>query len=153
MLIFLVGMPGSGKTSLGQQLAQQLTLPVWDMDDLIEQKAQMSIPAIFEKHGEDHFRKLEQEVLHEIIQQKNTDAIVATGGGATCFFDNMDRINEAGISIYLDTPVDLIVQRLMRKNQDRPLYQQASPEALNEKLTQTFWQRKKYYWQADSLYN
>lgn len=148
MLIFLVGMPGSGKTSFGQQLSQQLALPVWDMDDLIEQKAQMRIPAIFEKHGEDHFRKLEQEVLHEIIQQKNTNAIVATGGGAPCFFDNMDRINRAGVSIYLDTPVDLIVQRLMHKNQDRPLYQQGSPEALNEKLTQTFWKRKKYYWQA-----
>ncbi|OJJ16322.1 hypothetical protein BKI52_34080 [marine bacterium AO1-C] len=151
MLIFLTGMPGSGKTSFGQKLAEQLTLPVWDMDDLIEQKAQMSIPAIFETHGEDHFRKLEQQVLHEVIQNRDTSAIVATGGGAPCFFDNMERINKAGVSIYIDTPIYVIVERMLRKAQDRPLYQQATPESLREKLTQTFWQRKKFYWQAQII--
>jgi len=151
MLIFLTGMPGSGKTSFGQTLAQQLTLPIWDMDDLIEQKAQMRIPTIFEQQGEGHFRELERQVLHEIIEDKSASAIVATGGGAPCFFDNMEQINKAGISIYLDTPIYLIVERMLRKTQDRPLYQQATPEALREKLTKTFWQRKKFYWQAQII--
>ncbi len=151
MLIFLTGMPGSGKTSFGQQLAEHLKLPIWDMDDLIEQKAQMRIPAIFEQQGEAHFRELEREVLHEIIQNKSAAAIVATGGGAPCFFDNMERINQAGVSIYIDTPIYLIVERMLRKAQDRPLYQQETPEALRAKLTQTFWQRKKFYWQAQII--
>jgi len=144
-------MPGSGKTSFGQKLAKQMTWPIWDMDDLIEQKAQMRIPTIFEQQGEEHFRVLERQVLHEIIQNKSASAIVATGGGAPCFFDNMEQINKAGVSIYIDTPIYLIVERMLRKAQDRPLYQQTTPEALRAKLTKTFWQRKKFYWQAQII--
>lgn len=148
MLFFLIGMPGSGKTSVGAQLATSWQLPFLDMDDLIEQKAQQRIPDIFAQQGEAHFRRLEQQILHEIIQQTKQSAIIATGGGAPCFFDNMAQINKAGTSIFVDTPISLIVDRMMRKDQDRPLYQQTTKEALQDKLTQTFWQRKQYYWQA-----
>lgn len=148
MLIFLIGMPGSGKTSVGTKLASEWQIPFVDMDDLIEQKAGKTIPDIFEQDSEAHFRKLEQEVLHEIIQVAHTTQVIATGGGAPCFFDNMEQMNTAGISVFIDTPLHTIVDRMMSKNQSRPLYQQATPQTLYNKLQQTFWQRKKFYWQA-----
>lgn len=149
MLIFLIGMPGSGKSSVGKQLAHEWQIPFVDMDELIEQKAKKSIPAIFEQDGEAHFRRLEQTVLHELIAQPNQTQVVATGGGAPCFFDNMHQINQAGTSVFIDTPLHTIAQRMTTKNQDRPLYQQADYHAMYEKLVQTFGQRKQFYWQAN----
>lgn len=149
MLIFLIGMPGSGKSSVGKQLAQEWQIPFVDMDELIEQKAQKSIPAIFEQDGEAHFRSLEQAVLHELITQPTTTQVIATGGGAPCFFDNMQQINQAGISVFIDTPLHTIAQRMTSKNQDRPLYQQTDYNAMFDKLVHTFGQRKQFYWQAN----
>ncbi|EAY26428.1 shikimate kinase [Microscilla marina] len=149
MLIFLIGMPGSGKSSVGKQLASEWQIPFVDMDELIEQKAQKSIPTIFEQDGEAHFRRLEQAVLHEIIAQPPTTQVIATGGGAPCFFDNMDRINRAGTSVFIDTPLYTIAQRMTNKSQDRPLYQQADYDAMYQKLVHTFGQRKQFYWQAN----
>lgn len=150
MLIFLIGMPGSGKSSVGKQLAHEWQIPFVDMDELIEQKAKKSIPDIFEQEGEVHFRRLEQTVLHELTAQTTTQ-VIATGGGAPCFFDNMQQINQAGISIFIDTPLHTIAQRMTTKVQDRPLYQHTDYQAMYNKLAHTFGQRKQFYWQANIL--
>ncbi|MEM8967400.1 MAG: shikimate kinase, partial [Bacteroidota bacterium] len=102
--LFLVGLPGSGKSTLGKQLAEKLDLPFIDLDDIIEAEARQPIRKIFARQGEDYFRRLEQKTLLDTISQ-NSDFVMATGGGATCFFDNMQKMNDAGTTIFVDTPI------------------------------------------------
>ena len=88
--IFLVGMPSSGKSTLGRRLARALGYRFADLDKLIVQDQKRTIPEIFASEGEDYFRKVEQRILR--ATQQNRSLVVATGGGAPCFFDNMDFI-------------------------------------------------------------
>ena len=119
MKIFLIGMPGSGKTTLGKQLADEMLLPFVDLDEEIQKKEQLSIPEIFSKRGEDHFRLIESETLVEWASTA-ADFIMATGGGAPCFHKGIDVINKSGLSIFLDVPIAELVNRLKTDN-GRPL--------------------------------
>ena len=87
MRIYLIGLPGSGKTTLGKQVAKALNLTFIDMDEKIEQTEGKSISEIFSKEGEAYFRDIERAMLHQVAQEEN--CIISTGGGAPCFFDNM----------------------------------------------------------------
>lgn len=119
MKIFLVGMVGSGKTTLGKQLAEELHIPFVDMDWEIEKRENKSIKEIFAMEGEDHFRKLEAETLREWAGSQN-DLVMGTGGGAPCFYNGMDIINQSGLSIFLDVAVEELKSRLAAAT-DRPL--------------------------------
>lgn len=133
MLIFLVGMPAAGKTTLGRKLALDTKMPFFDTDESIEQAHNTSISELFERVGEEAFRAIEREVLLQLIE-KQSAAIVATGGGLPCFFDNMDKMNEAGKTIYVNTTQKNIVQRLLR-DKNRPLVQKILKKAENELTT------------------
>jgi shikimate kinase len=117
--IFLVGMPGSGKSTIGRLLAEKLAVAFIDLDTAIVEKEQESIAEIFEKKGEDYFRKVESEVLQSLLQT-NEDFIMSTGGGTPCFFDHMNILNRAGTTIYLKASVNLLTERT-KKNTKRPL--------------------------------
>ncbi len=119
MKIFLVGLVGSGKTTLGRQLAEVLQVPFVDMDWEIEGREGRSISEIFAQHGEDYFRRIEAETLRDWAGS-NKDFVMGTGGGAPCFYNGMDIINESGLSIFLDVPVDELNLRLAATT-DRPL--------------------------------
>lgn len=119
MKIFLIGMPGSGKTTLGKQLADEMMLPFVDLDEEIQKKEQLTIPEIFSQRGEDHFRLIESETLVEWASTA-ADFIMATGGGAPCFHRGIDVINKSGLSIFLDVPIAELVNRLKSDN-GRPL--------------------------------
>ncbi|MEP2025618.1 shikimate kinase, partial [Reichenbachiella sp.] len=93
--IFLIGMPGSGKSTLGKELAEKLGRNFFDLDAEIERMAGWVIPDIFAQVGEDYFRELENSVLLMLIRL-NEPAVIATGGGAPCFYDNIDQMNLAG---------------------------------------------------------
>lgn len=119
MKIYLVGMPGSGKSTLGEQLARALDVQFLDLDTEIEKKEGKSIPQIFLEHGENYFRIVEAEKLRELAGSDNS-FVLATGGGAPCFYNGMDTLNETGISVFLNVPISELIRRVSR-NKDRPL--------------------------------
>ena len=149
MKIFLIGMPGSGKSTVGKQLAAKLDLPFIDLDKEIEKREARSIKDIFSSEGEDYFRSTESEVLQEVAARQN-DAVIATGGGAPCFHRGIDIINASGLSIFLDVAIDELVARV-ELEKERPLLLSADRTELEEKLTITRNKRLKYYQQAEII--
>ncbi|MEL7585490.1 MAG: shikimate kinase [Prolixibacteraceae bacterium] len=147
MRIYLIGYMGSGKSTLGKELAFRLSLPFVDMDQAIEKKYGNTVQEIFKGEGEAAFRTKEQACLHEIAAGQ--DAVVATGGGAPCFFDNMDLMNATGCCIFLDVAPEELARRLMNARDIRPLVQEASSkEELVEKITKMMKDRRPYYEKA-----
>ncbi|AEI51709.1 shikimate kinase [Runella slithyformis] len=145
--IFLVGLPSSGKTTLGKQLARQLRYRFVDTDVLIVKEEGMSINAIFAQKGEPYFREAEARILRAI--RPDSKLIVATGGGVPYFHDNMAYIKENGISVFLDVAPEEIVDRIQRhSSNDRPTYQKQDTQLL-ENLQQRYRDRFPFYSQAD----
>jgi shikimate kinase len=121
MKVFLVGFMGAGKTTMGRLLAEKLKIPFIDLDDLIQKYTHQSIPEIFEKKGEDEFRKIETRLLHQTVLIQN--AVIATGGGTPCFYDNMEWMNQHGSTLWLTAPFEIIYSRLSDTQMNRPLAQ------------------------------
>src|SRR5687768_14013749 len=146
MKIFLIGMPGSGKSTLGKQLAAELSLLFIDLDTEIEKEEGQIVKDIFSSKGEDYFRLAESKALKKIIASYKS-FVLATGGGAPCFHNGIDIINNAGISIFLDVSVKELVSRV-QNNTDRPLLNNESKVELEEKLKHLLEKRLKIYKQA-----
>jgi shikimate kinase len=128
MKIFLVGLMGSGKSYWTKQLAKKYKTGGYDLDYLIEVKEEKTIAEIFTEDGEDYFRKVESTVLKWFAEKKTY--VLATGGGAPCFFDNMDWMNKQGITIWLDEPLTAIAARLAPEKEHRPLIAKLSDSEL-----------------------
>jgi shikimate kinase len=142
LLIVLVGMPGSGKSTVGRQLSRRLGLPFFDSDHLIEQRLGCSIREFFERAGEAAFRDVEEQVLADLA--RGADAVVATGGGAVLREANRTALRAVGHVIYLrSTPEELY--RRLRHDTQRPLLQVADPLA---KLRELYAQRDPLYREA-----
>lgn len=144
-LIFLVGLPGSGKSTLGKKLAKQLGFTFFDLDQLIEEKENATITEIFEKKGEEFFRRTESEVLIQITPKNK---IIATGGGTPAYNKNIDFMLQHGIVIWLDADVNLIAQRVFNAKSTRPMFKNLHLTQVQEKLQQLFIEREMYYSQA-----
>ncbi len=131
---FLVGFMGAGKTTLGSQVAERLALPFFDLDARIELDAGISIREIFEAEGERGFRGRETTMLRKLIAT-GPAGVIATGGGAFTLEENRDIMNEAGVSVWLDVPIDEIVTRVARMDvAERPLWRsEADVRALAER--------------------
>ncbi|EPR68863.1 shikimate kinase [Cyclobacterium qasimii] len=143
--IILVGMPGSGKSTLGKSLALKLNWPFYDLDDLIEAAAGKAIAEIFSTEGEGYFRKLESTVLEGILNKEEA-FVLATGGGAPCYNDNMELINNKGVSVYLDVPLNSILQRLTHTEVSiRPLFSSLDTPQIILKLKNMHAQRSVFY--------
>jgi shikimate kinase len=142
--VVLVGMMGVGKSSVGKRLAAALRCAFIDADDEIEQSAQMTIPEIFDKHGEEHFRDGERRVIARLIEDNGGRTVIATGGGAFCNPQTRALILERGIAVWLDSDVDTLLERTARKN-NRPLLQDGDPRAT---LTRLRDERRPAYAQA-----
>jgi shikimate kinase len=146
--VVLVGLPGSGKSTFGRQLAKELDFPFLDLDHLIVERFQLSIPEIFSQHGEGKFRDWEKLVLEEVLSQ-DASFILASGGGTPCFNDNMDLINSKAISVYVDVPLGTISRRLeSTKTQQRPLFQGLDQGEIALKLKSLLVSREYFYDQA-----
>ena len=123
-MIALVGLPGSGKTTVGRQLARRLRLPFVDSDHEIEVRIGCSIREFFEREGEARFRDIEQDVLDTLTQ--GTEKVLSTGGGAVLRPENRQHLRERGQVVYLkSTPEELF--RRLRHDSNRPLLQVADP--------------------------
>ncbi|WP_371134557.1 shikimate kinase [Phreatobacter sp.] len=129
--IVLVGLMGAGKSSIGRRLAHRLGLPFVDADTEIEKAADLTIPEIFDKHGEAYFRSGEVRVVARILD--TGPQVLATGGGAYMNPDTRDRIRERGISIWLKAELDVLMKRVKRRG-DRPLLKADDPQAVLKRL-------------------
>src|SRR6202046_229265 len=141
--IVLVGMMGAGKSTIGRRLSARLRLPFLDADIEIEAAAAMSIPEIFETHGELHFRDGEARVIARLLD--NGPAVLATGGGAFMREETRSRIRLQAVSIWLKADADIIMRRV-RRRVDRPLLQTAAPAATVGRLIE---EREPVYRHAD----
>ncbi|MFN4854510.1 MAG: shikimate kinase [Bacteroidota bacterium] len=146
-LIFLWGMPGSGKSTLGKKLAKKIAYDFCDLDDMIEKESGETIATIFAREGESYFRSLEKKQLEKLLDKKSL--IVACGGG-TPMHHNMDRqMLDAGTVIYLSADASMLCARLKNSKQLRPLLENTQQgESLLEKVEKLFAQRKAIYEQA-----
>jgi shikimate kinase len=146
MKIYLIGMPGSGKSTLGRKLAKELLVEFVDLDHELETREKKSIKEIFALNGEDYFRQIESQVLIE-WSASSKNFVMATGGGTPCFYQGIEVINETGLSIFLDVPVSQLLSRLEKKT-DRPLLSSADQKEMEEKLTEIRSRRLSVYQQA-----
>ena len=147
--IFLLGMPSSGKSTLGKQLAKRLDFQFIDTDDLIENQETATVSDIFQYKGEDYFRLVENKILRGI--QPNQKLIVATGGGMPCFHGGMDFIKANGISIFLNVEPEDLLKRIQKSDaNNRPLINKTtSQEELLANIKKRYEDRFQYYKQAD----
>jgi shikimate kinase len=141
--IVLVGMMGAGKSTIGRRLSARLGLPFLDADSEIEIAAGMSIPDIFETHGEPHFRDGEVRVIARLLE--GAPAVLATGGGAFMREETRGRIRDKAVSIWLKADADTIMRRVKRRV-DRPLLRTADPAATVARLIE---EREPVYQSAD----
>ena len=145
-IIFLIGFMGCGKTSLGKKMASKFNRPFIDLDALIEEQSAQTIPQLFAQHGENGFRNIESRTLQNATFPLN--AIVSTGGGAPCFYDNINWMNAHGLTMFLDTPIPILASRLMNAKTERPLITGKSHEELMDFITTKLQERKPFYQQA-----
>ncbi|QHL88526.1 AAA family ATPase [Nibribacter ruber] len=146
--IFLVGMPGSGKSTVGKMLAQKLELEFLDLDALIIEQEGLSIAEIFERRGQDYFREAEASALRS-LESKPGGLVVATGGGAPCFLGNMDYLLSTGIAVYLKVSARELLKRFTDEElRVRPLLQNKSETELLAYLTETLAHREQFYKKA-----
>lgn len=149
MRIFLIGYMGCGKSTIGRRLAASMNLSFVDLDTFIESRNFRSIPEIFEKEGEDGFRELEHKALVELSDYE--DVVVATGGGAPCFFNNMEIIKNSGVSVYLNGTPRVLAERLLKSRTERPLIKGKSEPELIAFIDESLTKRSKWYNQADII--
>lgn len=144
--ILLVGFMAAGKTTLGKALAKDLGLQFVDLDLYIESRYHATVSQIFAERGEEGFRQIERNMLHEVAEFE--DVIIATGGGTPCFFDNMEYMNAQGTTVFLDVSVDVIFTRLTIARTQRPLVAGKTDEELRSYITETLNRRLPYYSRA-----
>lgn len=140
---------GAGKTYLGRQLAEKLDFAFVDLDELIVERAEKSIPDIFAEEGEAAFRALELGCLRSLGESE--EMVIACGGGTPCYFDNMDWMLENGTTIFLDTAVDLLYQRLKPEIEKRPLLADKSEDELVLYLEEKIEERLPFYSKASLI--
>lgn len=147
--IYLTGMMGAGKTTLGRQFANQLGYGFIDLDRDIEAYEGRSVQQIFDVYGESYFRDAERKALERTLD--HTQVIIATGGGTPCFFDNMEWINRHGVSIYFQATAAFILSRVSRNKGKRPLLKGLNNEELKAFIAKMLAQREPYYMQANHV--
>jgi len=162
MIVFLIGFMGSGKSFYAKGLSEYLHVPFVDLDQFIEENQDISISEIFEKLGEPSFRALESVAIKQVYgdlmarttetQEKNHIlGIISCGGGTPCFNDNMEWMNAHGLTVWINPSEDIILERLMKEKETRPLVASLTEEELRGFIHQKLLERKPYYEKAQSF--
>lgn len=150
--IFLSGFMGSGKTTLGKKLAQLLRINFVDLDKYIEQKCNKSISQLFIQEGEEAFRIIEQQCLIEVLNNHQR-SVISLGGGTVCFFDNLDKVKQSGLLIYLQLPAKVLAERIKKSKTIRPLLQNLKADELITTIDTKLKNRQSFYEQAHIITN
>lgn len=149
MLIYLLGFMGSGKSTIGKQLAKKLKFEFIDFDELIEVQSGKKISEIFKGEGEQAFRNTETEILKSISGFKDT--VVSTGGGTPCFYDNMNLMKVTGITVYIRMSAGSLFHRLAQSKTKRPLIAGLSDLKLMDFIMDVLPEREQFYMQAHHI--
>lgn len=146
MRIYLIGYMGCGKSTAGKQLAAALAYSFLDLDDLLEKNQGRTISDIFASDGEQAFREIEKETLHSTFIMDNV--VIATGGGAPCFFDNIHQMNKNGETIYIDMTTVELIDRLAGQIEHRPILNGKSNDELHQFIGDALEKRNPFYRKA-----
>lgn len=142
---------GTGKSSIGQLLAKKLAIKHVDLDELIQKSTQKNISDLFKDEGEIYFRKIESEILRTTLDQ-NIAMVISLGGGTPCYANNHELLKAEGVSsIFLKTSVDVLIERLQHKKQNRPLIAHLTDEQLKEYINKHLFDRSYYYYQSKHI--
>ena len=153
MIIVLIGYMGSGKSTVGKELAKKLKFNFLDLDNYIENKYNSSISDIFDIHGEIYFRKIESECVREICK-KNENIIFSLGGGTPCYGNTMTYLlNSSVISVYLKGSISTLFKRLLIEKNKRPLISNINEKNLKEFIAKHLFERSKFYNKANHIIN
>ena len=144
--IILIGYMGSGKTTVGKALSKETGMMFYDLDWYIENRMHTTVSKLFTERGEEAFRKIEYNMLHEVAEFE--DVIISCGGGTPCFFDNMDYLNQQGDVVYLKASPDTLYKHLLMAKVERPLLKGKSPEELIAYITEHLKERAPFYEKA-----
>lgn len=144
--IFLIGYMGAGKTTVGRSLAKDLGLEFYDLDWYIEARMRKTVKQLFDERGEDGFRKVEHNMLHEVGEFENV--VISCGGGTPCFFDNIDYMNGQGDVVYLKATPEVLYGHLKIGKTVRPLLLGKSPEEVQVFIREQLEEREKFYSKA-----
>ena len=147
--IIIIGYMGSGKTTVGHALSQELGLPFYDLDWHIETRMHRTVKQIFDEKGEEGFRKIEHNLLHEVAEFE--DVIISCGGGTPCFFDNIDYINRQGETVYLKCTTDVLYKHLKMGKTVRPLLLNKTPDEVKTFIEAQLKQREPFYAKAKHI--
>ena len=137
---------GAGKTTIGKALSKELGATFYDLDWYIESRMRKTVAQIFAERGEEGFRKMEYNMLHEVAEFENV--IISCGGGTPCFFDNMDYLNQQGKTVYLKADPEVLYNHLLMGKVERPLIKGKSPEELIANIREQLKKREEYYTKA-----
>lgn len=146
MKIFLIGMMGAGKSYWAEKLKKKLKIPAYDLDTLVEMMEEKTIAEIFEEDGEEYFRRAEAKMLRLFREKKQF--VLSCGGGTACYNDNMRWMNNEGITVWLDEPVETLAERLSKEKSHRPLIKSLDNTALKDFLNKKLEEREAFYNQA-----
>lgn len=142
---------GAGKTTLGRQLAKDAGLMFYDLDWYIQNRMHRTVSQIFEESGEDGFRIVERNMLHEVAEFE--DIVLSCGGGTPCFYDNMDYLNKQGDTVYLKATPEVLCTHLKMGKGVRPLLQNKSPEEVETFVREQLLVREPFYSKAKYTYD
>ncbi len=149
--IIIIGYMGAGKTTIGKELAKELGVMFYDLDWYIETRMHKTVKQIFDESGEEGFRKIEHNMLHEVAEFENV--VVSCGGGTPCFFDNMDYMNRLGETVYLKATPEILYAHLKMGKGVRPLLLNKTPEEVQAFICEQLKQREPYYMKAKHVFD